>query len=61
MQFSQSVDFPLTQKNTCTLAGQLQAQNGTGSGAVNLSWKHIYSHKSWAEVEVAAGILVKFF
>ncbi|XP_044266778.1 dnaJ homolog subfamily C member 11 [Tribolium madens] len=55
MQFSQSVDFPLTQKDTCTLSGQLQAQNGTGGGAVNLSWRHIYSHKSWAEVEMAAG------
>jgi DnaJ family protein C protein 11 len=55
MQFSQSVDFPLTQKDTCTLSGQLQTQNGTGGGAVNLSWRHIYSHKSWAEVEMAAG------
>ncbi|RZC31973.1 dnaJ -like subfamily C member 11 [Asbolus verrucosus] len=55
MQFTQSVDFPLTQKDTCTLSGQLQAQNGTGGGAVNLSWRHIYSHKSWAEVEMAAG------
>lgn len=55
MNFNQSVEFPLTQTDTCTLAGQLQTQNGTGGGAVNLSWRHIYSHKSWAELELAAG------
>lgn len=55
MSFTQSVEIPLTQKDTCTLAGQLQTHNGTGGGAVNLSWRHIYSHKSWSEVEVAAG------
>ncbi|CAH1955822.1 unnamed protein product [Acanthoscelides obtectus] len=55
MQFSQSVDFPLTQKDTCTLSGQLQTQNGTGAGGINLSWRHIFSHKSWAEVEMCAG------
>lgn len=55
MQFSQGVDFPLTQKDTCTLSGQLQTQNGTGGGGVNLSWRHLFSHKSWAEVEMTAG------
>lgn len=30
MSFSQSVEFPLTQKDTCTLSGQLQTSNGTG-------------------------------
>ncbi|XP_019878016.1 dnaJ homolog subfamily C member 11 [Aethina tumida] len=55
MQFTQSVDFPLTQKDTCTLAGSLQTQNGTGGGGINLSWRHIFSHKSWAEVEMTAG------
>ncbi|KAJ8920873.1 hypothetical protein NQ315_015666 [Exocentrus adspersus] len=55
MQFTQSVDFPLTQKDTCTLSGQLQTQNGTGGGGVNLSWRHIFSHKSWTEVELTAG------
>lgn len=55
MQFTQSVDFPLTQKDTCTLSGQLQTQNGTGTGGINLSWRHIFSHKSWAEMELTAG------
>lgn len=55
MQFSQAVDFPLTQKDTCTLSGQLQTQNGTGGGGVNLSWRHLFSHKSWAELEVSSG------
>lgn len=31
MSFSQSVEFPLTQKDTCTLSGQLQTANGTGN------------------------------
>lgn len=55
MQFSQSIDFPLTQKDTCTLSGQLHTQNGTGGGGINCSWRHIFSHRSWAEVEVTAG------
>lgn len=55
MQFSQGVDFPLTQKDTCTLSGQLQTQNGTGAGGVNISWRHLFSHKSWAEIEMTAG------
>ncbi|XP_060518875.1 dnaJ homolog subfamily C member 11 isoform X2 [Cylas formicarius] len=55
MQFTQSVDFPLTRSNTCTLSGELHAQNGVGGGGVNLSWRHLFSHKSWAEVEMAVG------
>lgn len=55
MRFTQSVDFPLTQKDHCTLSGQLQTRNGTGSGGVNMNWRHTYSHKSWAELELAAG------
>lgn len=55
MSFNQSVEFPLTQKNTCRLTGQLQTHNGTGGGVINVSWRHIFSHKSWAELEVAAG------
>ncbi|KAL1494865.1 hypothetical protein ABEB36_010383 [Hypothenemus hampei] len=55
MQFSQGIDFPLTQKDTCVLSGQLQTRNGNGGGGINLSWKHLFSHKSWAEVEMTAG------
>lgn len=55
MNFNQSVELPLTQKDTCTLAGQLQTHNGTGSGGINVSWRHIFSHKSWGEVEMLAG------
>lgn len=57
MSFNQSVEFPLTQKDTCTLSGQLHTQNGTGGGGINVSWRHIYSHKSWGEVELVAGKL----
>lgn len=55
MTFNQSVEFPLTQTDVCTLSGQLQTQNGTGAGGINVSWRHIFSHKSWGELELAAG------
>lgn len=35
MSFSQSVEFPLTQKDTCTLSGQLQTSNGTGKKSIH--------------------------
>ncbi|KAI4464843.1 dnaj subfamily c member 11 [Holotrichia oblita] len=38
MSFNQSVEFPLTQKDTCTLSGQLHTQNGTGTGGINLKF-----------------------
>ncbi|XP_065163838.1 dnaJ homolog subfamily C member 11 [Atheta coriaria] len=55
MTFNQSVEFPLTQKDTCTMSGSLHTQNGNGNGDVSFSWRHIYSHKSWIETEFAAG------
>lgn len=55
MTFNQSVEFPLTSKNTCTMSGTLNTKNGNGSGDVSVSWRHLYSHKAWTEVEVAAG------
>lgn len=61
MTFNQSVEIPITQKDHCTLAGQLQTHNGTGNGAVNMSWRHIYSHKSWSELDISAGKLIFTF
>lgn len=62
MQFTQSVDFPLTQKDTCTLSGQLaHSQNGTGTGTVNLSWRHVYSHVGWTEIEIGTGKKLFYF
>ena len=55
MTFNQSVEFPLTQRNSCTLSGQLHTHNGTGTGGMNLGWRHLFSHKSWSEVEIVAG------
>lgn len=56
MTFNQSVEFPLTQTDTCTLSGQLHTQNGTGGGDINVSWRHIFSHRSW--VEISAGTFI---
>ncbi|XP_025829928.1 dnaJ homolog subfamily C member 11 [Agrilus planipennis] len=55
MSFNQSVEFPLTQKDTATLSGQLQTHNGTGGGVISLSCRHIFSHRSWGEMEIGAG------
>lgn len=55
MSFSQSVEFPLTPRDTCTLSGQLQTANGTGVGGVNLGWRKLFSHKGWIETEIGAG------
>lgn len=55
MNFTQSVEVPLTLRNTATLSGQLGTQNGTGGGSVNLACKHLISEKGYVEMEVGAG------
>ncbi|XP_078696135.1 dnaJ homolog subfamily C member 11-like isoform X2 [Branchiostoma floridae x Branchiostoma belcheri] len=55
MSISQSVDMPLTSKDTAALSGSLQSQNGMGGGTVNCSLRRITSDQGWAEFEVGAG------
>ncbi|CAH1239826.1 DNAJC11 [Branchiostoma lanceolatum] len=55
MGISQSVEMPLTSKDTATLSGSLQSQNGMGGGTVNCSLRRITSDLGWAEFEVGAG------
>ncbi|XP_014474291.1 PREDICTED: dnaJ homolog subfamily C member 11 isoform X2 [Dinoponera quadriceps] len=55
MSFAQSIEAPLTLKDTITMSGQLGTQNGTGSGSINISAKRLISSKGWVEVEVGAG------
>ncbi|XP_028049704.1 dnaJ homolog subfamily C member 11 isoform X2 [Monomorium pharaonis] len=55
MSFAQSIEAPLTLRDTVTMSGQLGTQNGTGSGSINISAKRLISSKGWVEVEVGAG------
>lgn len=55
MSFSQSVEAPLTLKDTATLYGQLGTHNGTGTGSVNIAARRLISSKGWVELDVGAG------
>ncbi|XP_011501750.1 PREDICTED: dnaJ homolog subfamily C member 11 [Ceratosolen solmsi marchali] len=55
MTFTQSVETPLTQKNTAVLGGELSVKNGVGTGAINVAFKRLISPMAWMEVELSAG------
>ena len=55
MSISQSIEAPLTLRDTVTMYGQLDTQNGTGVGTVNVSAKRTISSKSWMEFDIGAG------
>lgn len=55
MSFSQSIEAPLTLRDTVTMYGQLDTQNGTGVGTVNVAAKRTLSSKSWVEMDVGVG------
>ena len=52
MSISQSVDAPLTTKDTAMLAGSLSMRNGNGSGSINTTFRRLVSHNGWAEVNI---------
>ena len=55
MSFTQSIEAPLTLRDTVTMYGQLGTQNGTGSGSINVSARRLVSSKGWVELDVGAG------
>ncbi|KAK7093992.1 dnaJ homolog subfamily C member 11-like isoform X2 [Littorina saxatilis] len=55
MSIFQSVECPLTVKDTLVIGGNLQARNGTGAGAFLATWRRLTSDKGWMEIETAAG------
>ncbi|XP_069690191.1 dnaJ homolog subfamily C member 11 isoform X2 [Periplaneta americana] len=55
MSITQSIEAPLTLRDTMTMAGQLSTQNGTGSGSVDVSVRRLLSEKGWVELDVGAG------
>ncbi|XP_012270711.1 dnaJ homolog subfamily C member 11 [Orussus abietinus] len=55
LSISQSIEAPLTLKDTITMSGQLGIQNGNGSGTVNLSARRLISSKGSIEFDVGVG------
>nr|CAG4649188.1 EOG090X03AJ [Scapholeberis mucronata]SVE93518.1 EOG090X03AJ [Scapholeberis mucronata] len=55
MNFSQSIEAPLTLNDTAFLSGQLSTHKGSGSGSVNVSLRRITSPDGWAEIEMGFG------
>lgn len=54
MSISQSVECPLTTRDTITMSGNLSQQNGNGSGNFLVSGRRLIN-KGWVEVDVGAG------
>ena len=55
MSFSQSIEAPLTVRDTAILGGDISQKNGVGSGSINFGIRRLVSQKGWFEVEVGAG------
>lgn len=55
MMMSQSIDAPLTDRDTLTLSGTMSVSNGTGNGTVGTAMRHVISAKTWTEVEFVVG------
>ncbi|KAI5699430.1 hypothetical protein M8J76_001693 [Diaphorina citri] len=55
MSLSQSIEVPLTLKDTATLSGSLSTHNGTGSGTFNLATRRLLSSKTSLECSCFAG------
>lgn len=55
MTISQSIEAPLTLKDTLTLSGNLSMHNSNGSGSVTVGARRLLSEKSWVELDLTAG------
>ncbi|XP_052746724.1 dnaJ homolog subfamily C member 11 [Bicyclus anynana] len=55
MTIQQSIDAPVTLRNTVTLSGNISTQNGTGTGSVTMSNRHLSSERGWTELECGIG------
>uniref|UniRef100_A0A3Q4B412 DnaJ homolog subfamily C member 11 n=1 Tax=Mola mola TaxID=94237 RepID=A0A3Q4B412_MOLML len=55
MHISQSIEAPLTTKDTAVLSGSLSTHNGNGGGTINLALRRVTSAKGWGELELGAG------
>lgn len=55
LSFSQSIEAPLTLKDTACLSGSLSTSNGSGTGNINVSLRRMTSSVGGAEVQVGCG------
>ncbi|ELT99888.1 hypothetical protein CAPTEDRAFT_177367 [Capitella teleta] len=55
LTISQSVECPLTQKDTVFISGNLTSHGGTGIGRFHVSMRRMLSAAGWAEVDIGAG------
>ncbi|XP_031556851.1 dnaJ homolog subfamily C member 11-like [Actinia tenebrosa] len=55
MTIMQSIEAPLTRRDTATLSGNLGVGNGIGTGNISASIRRVLSSKAWGEFEVGAG------
>lgn len=50
--FGQSIDVPLTTKDTFVMSGAVNAQNGRGRGNINCGFRKTLTDKTWGEIEL---------
>ncbi|XP_059141903.1 dnaJ homolog subfamily C member 11-like [Physella acuta] len=55
MSIAQSVECPLTLKDTLVVGGNLDTRNGTGQGMFSIIWRRLVSTKGWAEIDLHLG------
>ncbi|CAG9558842.1 unnamed protein product [Danaus chrysippus] len=55
MTIQQSIDAPVTLRNTVTLSGNISTQNGIGTGSLTVSNRHLSSERGWTELECGIG------
>lgn len=55
MSISQSVECPLTLKDTMVVGGNLDTRNGIGQGMFSVVWRRLISQKGWSEVDINLG------
>lgn len=57
----QSIDFPLTSKDTLTLAGSLDTEEKLGSGSVSATIRRVLSSNSYISVNALLVIYLTLF
>ncbi len=60
MGITQSVEAPLTNRDSVFLSGNLGNQNGVGSGSISTTYRRLTSDRGWTEVNVST-INCRFF
>ena len=52
LSISQSVECPLTTRDTAVISGNLSSHNGNGSGSILVCMRRVLASSGWAEVRV---------